>query len=166
MKNILNKNLKVWHLLLLSMLFIIGQGVPAKAAPPFPVGDVIISSASSDSEMTIFDGGSTTDLTATFIVPNGRTATVVAFYNARVSVLKGWCVGSLRLDSPNGQALNPGEMPLSGYTDDTYDINGAISGIGPGSHTIYVVVQSFHEPDTDPDCVLTKRSLILLVRTQ
>jgi len=139
------------------------------AAPPFPRGDVLISTMSSDTELLITNGAAITDdLVSSFTVPSGKTANVIATYNVVAGAVAGGCAGELHIDSPNGTILNPGEFPLNGAPGaNTTSLNGFVSGIAPGTHSVYIRLRSIADPPTsDIDCYIGKRSLILIVRIQ
>lgn len=164
MKNILNANIKTWHVLVLIAVLVLTNSAPVYAAPPFAVGDILIATDSSNTEIQLEGAAAITDLSATFTVPSGKTAKVVAFYSIFAVASYGGCGAEFRLDSPTGPILSPGEMKIDTNMGAT-DMNGFISDIGPGTHTVYVNMRSLAgEPDPVIDCYLHNRSLILIVR--
>ncbi len=153
----LRGQVSVGHVLLLNAMTIVivavlvyGAGAFATASPSAfqPGGSVRIASATSSSDVTIdFQPFERTILQASFSVPSGKRADVLAFLNGTVNTGPNIvvCKVVMRLDgASSGTVLAPGEMTFldwyeaAGLVPVTRSVQGRKNSVGPGSHTLYV----------------------------
>ncbi len=119
MKNVLNGNLKVWHLLVVAVALMVFTGSTIALADTdainalFPKGTVymVSSSATSDNALTTPANGDKLEvLSVSFDVPSGKRADVQAVFSGFLQHNSGtysYCFGEFRIDSATGTALHP-----------------------------------------------------------
>ncbi len=119
MRNVLNGNLKVWHLLVfVTAMLIFTSGSVAFANPDavnalFPKGDVyMVSSANNgDNNLTTPANGDKLEvLSVAFDVPVGKRGDVQAVFSGFLQHNAGtfsYCFGEFRFDSATGTPLHP-----------------------------------------------------------
>jgi hypothetical protein len=183
MKNLLNANLKIWHLLLVFLVIALSSGGVVLAAEPlgvssfFPKGEFYMAGASGSggSPVTVpSDGTEVTVLSATFTVPSGKKADVAALFNGDAlwnGSTPGYCRGEIRLDSPTGTAFLPGSILLvdgyvysyNGNRHATLDMNAYKKAIGAGAHTAYVRMWT---EEGGSGCLVYARSLMLVANVR
>lgn len=182
MSKLLRARLELWHLLVVFAVLALGGGgvafaqgsdphrltqsqfPEAKAEGFLPAGTFYMATASkSDQVYYNADGLEHETLKATFAVPSGKKADIVAFFNA--SAYKegtGFCYVKFRLDSMGGTVLNPGELGVADgdvFADNypTLAAQGFRKNVSSGAHTLYVTIRS-----TESYCEVENRSLIVL----
>ena len=177
-KRLLSAELKLWHLILVVVLFAVGAGtaVARQTAPPtdagrnisserlFPSGAFKMAGAQSNTSMTVHEAdGEVTVLHVNFSVPSGKKTDIAAFFNAEAyKYPNGYCYLTFYLDGIGTTALKPGQLWVAdGYVYTgaypTISAQGYLGKVGPGSHSVLVTLSA-----TGGDCFVEDRSVILI----
>ena len=111
---------------------------------------------------------STVVLKQVITIPKGKTADLAVM--GEVDIEGGsaassyeYCFGQYRLDNvATGTQFKPGNYILKGFTPPVANnlsvpINGYLTGVKAGTHTIFMVVQAGYQ-----DCYMNDRSMIIL----
>jgi hypothetical protein len=174
-KGLLNSNLRLWHLVVLSVLVVVlgGGAVALSASSDFwHAGSVRLDSTYSASTISI--SGSNNPpvrvLNLTVRVPKGKVADIQATFTADLhhNGLNGlttyaYCFGTIALDghpSSSSHQFRPDQYQLIGgataYEPDAVSVamSGVKKGVGPGYHTVSVWISSAYE-----GCTLFDRTL-------
>jgi hypothetical protein len=179
-KRLLSAELKLWHLLLVVVLLVIGSGTSfGQTGPPtdadsshsslssnafFPSGSFHMAAASSNiSQYVHAVDGEVEVLRVSFSVPSGKKADIAAFFNAEAyKYPNGYCYLTFYLDGIATTALQPGEL----WVADGYVYNGAYptisaqgykANVGAGKHSVIVTLRA-----TGGDCYVNDRSVVLI----
>ena len=175
MSGILDSKLTLRHLLFLGVL-VATFGVSASAFAgtfstngTFSAGSIRMSSAKSNTYVNV--SGSTTllkVLSTSISVPSGKTADIQATFSATVAHNIGtyaYCFGAFTLDGATSDAtFQPGNVQLigGGTTAEPDAISVGMTGfrkaIGPGSHSVNVIISSAYS-----GCTVEDRALNVLV---
>jgi len=155
----------VWHVLVLNAMtmvmvavVVVGVTVAGAAGPASfrPVGSVRMANAHKTAA-TLVKGSDLKKaiLSVAFTVPSGKVADIQVTYQGELakasSSLVGMCLGELRLDSPTGSLLAPGQQLLldggvSTAFGGSYTVTGSLQGsrdaIPSGSHRVYFVAET------------------------
>jgi len=174
MKNALSTPVKLWQLLLITVLVVVlTTTVAFSAAPPndgmLPKGQVRFAVAGDDGTNSINVPAGYTNvaiLEKTITVPNGRVADLMALGEVDIEgglTGYGYCFGEFRLDDIEaGPQFEPGNYILYGFNPPpnnlSLPINGYLLNVEPGEHTIYMVMSAGYN-----DCYTLTRSMIVTV---
>ena len=175
---ILDRNVKLWHLLLTGVAFaaIAGGSVGFAAAPAafFSAGTTRIVSASADASISVGTDENKRVLRVTFTVPAGKTADAQATFSATLLRKLGanaYCFGEFALDTapsdtqPSDSTFKPGVYQLAGWGSGTSPsaLTGSMSGfrrnIGPGTHNLDAIIRG-----SFAGCDVTERALNVVVQ--
>lgn len=174
MKRTLSAPVQLWQLVLVIFLaaaFITTAAL--SALPPddgmLPKGQVRMAVAGDDTDSVTVPAGYTNVavLEKTITVPKGKLADFMAIgeVNIQSGALTGfqYCFGEYRLnDVTSGTQFEPGNYILEGFNPPqnnlSFPINGYLTDVEPGEHTIYMVVSAGYA-----DCIVQTRSMIILV---
>lgn len=109
MRNVLDGNLKVWHLLIVGLFVILATGGTIALADTdainalWPQGTVLMASASSDTPLTTTSGGPKLEvLSISFDIPAGKRGDIQAVFTGFLQHNSGqyaYCYGEFRFDS-------------------------------------------------------------------
>ncbi len=179
MRNVLNGNLKVWHLFIFGLVFaLLGGGAVALAdtdavSALWKAGQVRLAATSSNTYINIDANQEFLVNEVSFDVPSGKKADVQAVWSSFLqpdnSGQYAYCIGKIYLDNntTNNNLLTPGLYQLFGDGDAankivpsglTVTMNGWRKNISSGAHKIQVYVAGSYGGGTVAD-----RSLILNV---
>jgi len=175
---ILDRNVKLWHLLLtgVALAAIAGGSVGIAAAPAafFASGTTRMVSAGASDPVEVGSGTNTRVLRVTFSVPSGKTADAQATFSgflARNVGANAFCLGEFALDSspagspPSDATFKPGAYQLIGWADATKptgltaSMTGFRRNIGPGTHNLDVIIRG-----SFAGCTVTERALNVIVQ--
>ena len=151
-----------------------GDSLAPVAADAFwKSGQLRMAASSSNNPINVPGDDDITVLTAAFKVAAGKKVDIAAFFNAEANwngTNGGYCWAEFRLDNPSsGTKFFPGQLWvvdgnvfndhwITGFGDfPTISLNGFLQAIGPGNHTVYVVMNA-----NGDGCTLSDRSLILI----
>lgn len=170
--SILNRNVKIWHLVLAVVVgaSLFGGGFVMAAAPAtfFPSGAVRLSSAFVSQENAVGLGSNETDrvIRTSVTVPAGKKANIQATFSAMIQPDKSgtnfaYCYAEFTLDSATSDAaFAPGLTQMIGgehaeMPDQIHiAVTGFRAGVGPGTHQVNVYVTgSFN------GCTVNERTL-------
>jgi hypothetical protein len=175
-KRLLSAELKLWHLLVVIVLLVVGAGTSAgQTATPtgtdsvssdryFPSGAFKMAAAKNNDALTVHSAdGEVTVLQADFSVPSGKRADIAAFFSGEgYKYPNGYCYLTFYLDGIGTVALRPGQVWVAdgyiysgGYP--TISAQGFKSNVGPGPHSVLVTLST-----TGGDCYVADRSVILI----
>lgn len=178
MKNVLNGNLKVWHLLVTALAVMLLTGGTIALADTdainalFPQGTVLMASASATSAapLTTPGSGKLEVLSVSFDVPAGRKADVQAVFSGFLQPNSGsfaYCFGEFRFDSPTGTALNPNTVaPYQLFGGPTAELPSQMTGtftgfkknLKPGNYVLKAYLSS-----SSATCNVYERNMNVLV---
>ena len=174
MRRALSAPVQLWHLVLVSIMGATFIATAALAALPpddgmLPKGQVRFAVAGDDTDSIAVPAGYTNVavLEKTITVPNGKLADFMAIgeVNIQSGALTGYqyCFGEYRLnDVESGTQFEPGNYILEGFNPPqnnlSFPINGYLTNVEPGEHTIYMVVSAGYA-----DCIVQTRSMIVMV---
>jgi hypothetical protein len=171
-KGLLNSNLKLWHLVVLSALVVVlaGGAVALSASSDFwNAGSVRLDSAYSDDTISIegTDNPPVRVLRLQVRVPSHKVADIQATFTADLHhngpATYAYCFGTITLDgtpSNSSRRFQPGQYQLlGGATASQPDavsvsMSGVKKGVGPGYHYVNVYVSSAYA-----GCTLFARTL-------
>ena len=168
-KRLLSAELKLWHLLLVAILVVVGIGGTSAAQTPtdskfFPSGTFKMAAAQSNISLTVHSvDGEVTVLQVAFSIPAGQKADIAAFFSAEAyKYPNGYCYLTFYLDGIGTAALQPGQVWVAdGYVYSgaypTITAQGYKVGVGAGEHSVVVALQT-----TGGDCYIDNRSLIVI----
>lgn len=176
-KRLLSAQLKLWHLLLVVVLLVIGSGTSfgQTVAPTgadssrstdvsFRSGSFHMAAAKSNTSQTVHAAdGEVEVLRVSFSVPAGKKADIAAFFNAEAyKYPNGYCYLTFYLDGIATTALQPGELWVAdGYVYSgaypTISAQGYERNVGAGTHSVIVTLHA-----TGGDCFVDDRSVILI----
>ena len=173
MKGILNSNLRLWHLVVVSALVVVlaGSAVALAASPNFwRAGSVRLDSASSNDTISIegTDNPPVRVLRVEITVPSGKVADIQATFTADLhhggpGGTYAYCFGTITLDGSPSVATRrfaPGQYQLLGgaIASQPDAVSVAMSGVkknvDDGYHTVNVYISSAYE-----GCTLFARTL-------
>jgi hypothetical protein len=177
MRGILNGNLKLWHMVVVGVLFaLITGGTVALSAGPaafWPSGSVRLASAQNDNTISITGSNNPAVrvLHATLTVPSGKKADLQATFTTDLhhngpGGTYAYCFGSITLDgSPanSNRLFNPGQYQLLGGAIATEPdaVSVAMSGVrknvSSGFHDVSVYIDSAYQ-----GCTLFARTLTIV----
>lgn len=164
MKQTLNTPLKLWHLIAALVVMALAYGGTAWASSSATGGGTRLVTANEINNYT-FDGnpGEWQIVIQTQLnVPDGKVADLAAFFSAQTRVTT-QCRIAIGVD---GGTIAPGEMTLiekdtRGISDrQNLSANGIKDNVGPGNHTINVILTS----NRFEGCDLFERSLIVFAK--
>ncbi len=174
MKKALSAPVQLWQLVLASFLVAALATSAAVLAGPaadgfLPHGQVRFAVAGDSINSVTVPAGytNTAVLEKTITVPKGRLADLMAVgeVNIQSGALTGYqyCFGEYRLDdATSGTQFQPGNYILEGFNPPqnnlSLPINGYLTDVEPGDHTIYMVVSAGYA-----DCIAQTRSMIISV---
>ena len=161
----LSAKVSIWHVLVLNAITIVmvavvvvGVTVAGAAGPASfrPIGSIRMANAYKTAQRLITGtDGKQAILSVAFSVPSGKVADIQATYQGELSKastsLIGMCLGELRLDSPTGTRLAPGEqLLLDGGVSSAFggvhmvsaSLQGSRTAIPSGSHRVYFVAET------------------------
>ena len=177
MKNVLNGNLKIWHLLAFGvavMLFTGGaiafadtDAISALWAP----GTVRLGSSSATDTIEIPNNGTLVLVREVAVdVPAGKKADIQATFSGVFSQGGSdvpdyrYCWGQIRLDTVGGALFNPGEYQIMGgqedevLTNQTMTFTGFRKNVGQGTHKVQVYIKGSYN-----SCDVSTRNLNVIV---
>ena len=175
---VLDRNVKLWHLLVVGLLVAVvaggSVGIAAGPAALFPSGSTRIVSVSATEPVSVGSNVNTRVLRATFTVPSGKTADAQASFSGFVVRNVGanaYCYGEFALDSapasspPSDPTFKPGVFQLVGWADATTptgltaSMTGFRRNIGAGTHNLDVILRG-----SFAGCAIAERALNVLVQ--
>jgi hypothetical protein len=177
-RNVLNGNLKVWHLVVVAAAMLLFTGASVALANPdavnvlFPKGDVYMVSASNkgDNLTTPNNGDKLEVLSVSFDVPVGKRGDVQAVFSGFLQHNVGtfsYCFGEFRFDSATGKPLQPntdgGYQLYGGATSKLPDqitgtFTGHRKGLKPGHYVLKAYLYSAYAT-----CNVYQRNMNVLV---
>lgn len=177
MRNVLNGNLKVWHLIVVGILLMLTAGGTIALADTdainglWPQGTVLMASASSNTSLTTTSGGPKLEaLSISFDVPAGKRGDIQATFTGFLQHNAGtysYCYGEFRFDSETGTPLNPnadGSYQLYGGTISqlpsqlTSTFTGSKKGLKPGHYVLKAYLSSSYA-----SCNVYERNMNVIV---
>jgi hypothetical protein len=180
MVRILDRNVKVWHLLVLGLLLgvLVGSTITIAATPAAQWGSGNIRLASAASASTVSISGTDTPpvrvLRTEINVPSGRVADIQASFGASLLPNKltgtfAYCFGYFTLDSQTNTdpQFRPGQVQLIGgpHADQPNAVGVGMEGwrrnIGPGRHHVNVYINSAFA-----GCTLMERALNVVMNVR
>jgi len=173
MKSVLTAPVKLWHLVLVSVIVASLTSTAVVSASPFllgfqPQGPILMGLVAGTDANPInvpAGGGNVAVLLKTITVPAGKVADLAVFGEADMeggATGYQYCYGQIRLDDPNaGRQFQPGNYILQGFNPPANNlsapINGFLTNVHAGQHTVFLVMgASFN------NCYILNRSMIIL----
>lgn len=173
MKKILTSQVKMWHLIVLAIVVTFLTSATIVAAEPLAggfwgAGTIMIAAASGtdSSQVTVPKGyADTVVLQKAITIPPGKSADLAVIGSADIeggaSTGYQYCFGQYRLDAIGGSQFKPGNYILEGFNPPpnnlTVPINGFITKVPSGQHTVYMVMEAGYA-----DCYILNRSMIII----
>ncbi|MFO1540898.1 MAG: hypothetical protein ACKOTZ_10745 [Chloroflexota bacterium] len=175
---ILDRNVKLWHLLLtgVALAAIAGGSVGIAAAPAafFASGTTRLASAAATDSISVGSNENKRVLRVTFTVPSDRTADAQATFSGtllRNIGANAYCFGEFALNTapsdtqPSDSTFKPGVYQLAGWASGSSPSGmvGSMTGfrrnIGPGTHNLDVIIRGSFS-----GCQVTDRALNVIVQ--